>query len=50
MVCRRLARQEVLWSANDNLEKVIHMESASARGEFRRARLVHGMARLRLSR
>jgi hypothetical protein len=27
-------RQEVLWSANENLKKVIHRESASARDGF----------------
>ena len=30
IVWRRRSRQEVLWSANTNLEKVINMESASA--------------------
>jgi hypothetical protein len=47
---RRRSRQEVLWFANENLEKVIHYGSASAQGGFRRARLVQCMARLRLSR
>jgi hypothetical protein len=37
-------------STNRNVEKTSHLKSASARGGFRRARLVHGMARLRLSR
>lgn len=39
MVDRRASRQEVLWSANENLKNVIHCESASARDGFRRARL-----------
>ncbi|MGB7746814.1 MAG: hypothetical protein WBN75_05940, partial [Verrucomicrobiia bacterium] len=30
----RSSRQEVLWSANENLKKVIHRESASARDGF----------------
>jgi hypothetical protein len=41
--------ETAFWSANRNVEKTSHMESASARGGFRRARLVHGMARLCLS-
>jgi hypothetical protein len=50
IIWRRRKIQEVLWSANGNLKKVIHCESASARDGFRRARLVQCMARLRLSR
>jgi hypothetical protein len=50
MVWRRRSLQEVLWSANEHLKKVIHMGRASAQGKFRRARLVHCMARLCLSR
>jgi hypothetical protein len=38
------------WSTNRDLEKTSQIESASARSGFRRARLVHVMARLRLSR
>jgi len=39
MIGRRSSRQEVLWSANENFEKVIHRGSASARDGFWRARL-----------
>jgi hypothetical protein len=38
------------WPTNRNVEKINHTESASARGGFRRARLVQFMARLRQSR
>ena len=34
IMCRRLARQEVLWSANTNLKKVIHIESDFTKADF----------------
>jgi hypothetical protein len=46
----RSCRQEVLWSANEILKKVIHKDGASAQGGFRRVLLIHCMARLCLSR
>jgi hypothetical protein len=50
MIWRRRNIQEVLWSANTNFGKVIHMDSVFTWIDFRRARLVHCMAHLRLSR
>jgi hypothetical protein len=50
ILCRRSVRREILQSANTNLGKVIHMESASAPWGVPAPLLVHCMARLCLSR
>jgi hypothetical protein len=40
IVCRRSSRQEVLWFANGNFKKVIHIENGWERAGFGAKRLV----------